>query len=102
MRVSDQIMQNPHLDAALKALFVPQVRGLEDELQAYREQAGDWSARVTALKTKNEQLQGAMDLIAQDALWHDGVNNPEALEDIRKTVKSLGYIQGRTKRRING
>jgi hypothetical protein len=34
-----------------------------------------------------------MDLIAEDALWHDGHDNPEALEDIRKTVKSLGYTQ---------
>lgn len=36
-------------------------------------------------------LESALDSIAEDALWHDGIDNPEALEDIRKMVKSLGY-----------
>lgn len=40
-----------------------------------------------------EERERTLDLIAEDALWHDGHDNPEALEDIRKTVKSLGYTQ---------
>ena len=59
---------------------------------------GAWADEVAQLESENERLQEAMDLIAQDALWHDGASNPEALEDIRKTVKSLGYVQGITER----
>ncbi len=45
------------------------------------------------LEAKLSKMEEALDLIAEDALWHDGHDNPEALEDIRKTVKSLGYTK---------
>ena len=48
---------------------------------------------AVALEQRVEELEGALKLIASDALWHDGIENPEALEDIRKTVKSLGYTK---------
>lgn len=44
-------------------------------------------------KTRLSEMEEALDQIAEDALWYDGHDNSEALEDIRKTVKSLGYTQ---------
>ena len=49
----------------------------------------DYLVELVDLRKRVEGL----DQIAEDALWHDGHSNPEALEDIRKTVKSLGYTQ---------
>jgi hypothetical protein len=36
-------------------------------------------------------LERSLELIASDALWHDGSPNPEALEDIRDRMRTLGY-----------
>ena len=56
---------------------------------------GRWADDVATLEAKLEALEGAIALIAEDALWHDGSDNPEALEDIRKTVKALGYTRAK-------
>ena len=76
----------------------------EQNLSKLRENArhtfGHWNNLISdrddyivALEAKLEALKEALDLIAEDALWHDGQDNPEALEDIRKTVKALGYTK---------
>jgi hypothetical protein len=49
-------------------------------------------ADLLTIRTLEQRVDG-LDQIAEDALWHDGHDNPEALEDIRKTLKSLGYTQ---------
>ena len=74
---------------------------LSDKLTRILVASGMESARqealeeLRALEAKLEALEGAIALIAEDALWHDGSDNPEALEDIRKTVKALGYTRAK-------
>src|SRR3990167_5664671 len=53
-------------------------------LEVREEAIADW-------KSHSEETQRQMENIASDALWHDGGPNPEALDEIRDLLRSLGY-----------
>ena len=39
------------------------------------------------------KMEDLIHQIAEDAMWHDGVQNQEALDDIRDLLRSEGYTK---------
>ena len=94
----------PYTDLEQEALMSEQISRKSELRKRYETEWGETAPEgdsdrppyIPWLEADNaalrERVEG-LDQIAEDALWHDGHDNPEALEDIRKTLKALGYTQ---------
>ena len=54
---------------------------------------GELEDELDDIEAKLKAMQADLDQIAENALWHDEIDDPEALDNIRTLLKLRGYNQ---------